>query len=67
MAIKLWAAELERPLTEKEAERLTTLLPPGRRERLLREDIPAEPNDMPVPWVVTEAGLYEDGVPARLQ
>ena len=36
MAIKLWAAELERPLTEKEAERLTTLLPPGRRERLLR-------------------------------
>ena len=37
------------------------------RERLLREDIPAEPHDMPVPWVVTEAGLYEDGVPARLQ
>lgn len=37
------------------------------RERLLREDVPVEPHDMPVPWVVTENGLYEDGVPARIQ
>ena len=36
MAIKLWAAELERPLTEEETECLTALLPPNRRERLLR-------------------------------
>ena len=41
MEIKLWAAELERPLTEEEAERLTALLPPGRRERLLRVKDPA--------------------------
>ena len=41
MAIKLWAAELERPLTEEEAERLTALLPPVRRERLLRVKDPA--------------------------
>ena len=36
------------------------------REKLIREEIPLEPLDMPVPWVLTEAGLYEDGIPARL-
>ena len=36
------------------------------RERLIREEIPVEPHDCPVPWVLTEQGLYEDGVPARL-
>ena len=37
------------------------------REKLLREEIPVEPHDYPVPWVVSENGLYEDGVPARLK
>ena len=41
MAIKLWAARLERPLTEAESERLTALLPESRRERLLRVKDPA--------------------------
>lgn len=36
------------------------------RERLIREEIPVEPRDHPVPWVLTERGLYEDGAPARL-
>lgn len=36
------------------------------RERLIREEIPVEPHDYPVPWVLTENGLYEDGTPARL-
>lgn len=36
------------------------------RERLIREEIPMEPRDIPVPWVLTERGLYEDGTPARL-
>lgn len=36
------------------------------RERLIREDIPVEPHDCPVPWVLTERGLWEDGTPARL-
>lgn len=36
------------------------------RERLTREDIPLEPHDYPVPWVLTERGLWEDGTPARL-
>lgn len=35
------------------------------RERLIREDIPQEPHDCPVPWVLTERGLWEDGFPAR--
>ena len=36
------------------------------REKLIREEIPLEPHDYPVPWVLTERGLYEDGTPARL-
>ena len=36
------------------------------RERLIREEIPLEPHDLPIPWVLTERGLYEDGTPARL-
>ncbi|MDD3347846.1 5-formyltetrahydrofolate cyclo-ligase [Oscillibacter sp.] len=36
------------------------------REHLIREEIPLEPHDYPVPWVLTERGLYEDGSPARL-
>ena len=36
------------------------------REKLLRQDIPLEPHDYPVPWVLTETCLYEDGMPERL-
>ena len=36
------------------------------REKLIREEIPLEPHDYPIPWVLTEKGLYEDGTPARL-
>lgn len=36
------------------------------REKLIREEIPVEPHDYPIPWVLTETGLYEDGTPARL-
>ena len=36
------------------------------REKLIREEIPVEPHDYPVPWVLTERGLYEDGTPAGL-
>lgn len=35
------------------------------REKLIREEIPVESHDMPVPWVITEKGLYEDGIPAQ--
>ena len=36
MSIELWAARLERPLTEAEEAAMLALLPPERRERLLR-------------------------------
>ena len=36
------------------------------RERLIRDEIPLEPHDYPIPWVLTERGLYEDGIPAQL-
>lgn len=36
MAIELWTARLERPLTERETETMLRLMPPERRERLLR-------------------------------
>ena len=36
------------------------------REKLIREEIPVTPLDYPIPWVLTEAGLFEDGTPARL-
>ena len=36
MAIDLWAARLERPLTEQETERILRILPPNRRERLMK-------------------------------
>jgi 5-formyltetrahydrofolate cyclo-ligase len=37
------------------------------RELLLRDEIPVEPHDLPIPWVLTERGLYEDGIPARIE
>lgn len=37
------------------------------RERLMREEIPVEPHDAIVHWVLTEKGLYEDGIPARIE
>ena len=36
MNIELWAARLERPLTERETEAMLPLLPPERQERLQR-------------------------------
>ena len=36
MSIELWAARLERPLTERETEAMLPLLPPERQGRLLR-------------------------------
>lgn len=36
MAVDLWAARLERALTEQETERILRILPPNRRERLMK-------------------------------
>lgn len=37
------------------------------RERLMRGEIPVEPHDAVIHWVLTEKGLYEDGTPARIE
>ena len=36
MAIDLWAARLERPLTPQEIQSMEAMMPPARRERLMR-------------------------------
>ena len=36
-------------------------------EKLLREELPVEPHDIPIHWVVSERGLYEDGIPAKIE
>lgn len=36
------------------------------RERQIQTDIPVGPTDIPVHWVVTEAGHYKDGIPVSL-
>lgn len=36
MPIELWAVSLERPLTQQETETMLRMLPPARRERVLR-------------------------------
>lgn len=36
------------------------------RERLLRSEIPMEPHDAIIHWVVTEKALYEDGIPEQM-
>ena len=59
MAIKLWAARLERPLTEAESERLTALLPPGRRERLLRAKDPARRREPLCAYLLLRLALRE--------
>lgn len=60
MAIKLWAAELERPLTAEETERLTALLPPGRRERLLRVKDPARRREPLCAYLLLRLALWEN-------
>ena len=37
------------------------------RERLVRQELPVEPHDLPVPLVLTERGLFEDGEPVRAE
>ena len=36
MPIELWTARMERPLSDPEREAILPLMPPARRERLLR-------------------------------
>lgn len=58
MAVNLWAVRLERPLEPGEMQRLLSLLPPERRERLLR--FPAEKRREPLcAWLLLRLALRE--------
>ena len=59
IAHKLWAAELDRPITTEEAEHLTALLPPGRRERLLRVKAPARRREPLCAYLLLRLALRE--------
>lgn len=59
MSIGLWAAQLERPLTEREMEYLLTLLPAGRRARLLRVKDPLRRREPLCAWVLLRLALRE--------
>lgn len=59
MPIGLWAARLERPLTGQETECLTDLLPPGRRERLLRVKDPARRREPLCAYLLLRLALRE--------
>ena len=59
MSIGLWAARLEQLFTEQEAERLTGLLPPGRRERLLRVKDPVRRQEPLCAWLLLRLALRE--------
>ena len=58
MAVNLWAARMERPLEPGEVQRLLPLLPPERRERLLR--LPSEKRREPLcAWLLLRLALRE--------
>lgn len=58
MAINLWAARLERALTAQEAEAMLAMMPPQRRERLLR--LPEEKRREPLcAYMILRLALWE--------
>ena len=58
MAVNLWAARMERPLEPGEVQRLLPLLPPERRERLLR--LPSEKRREPLcAWLLLRMAQRE--------
>lgn len=59
MSIGLWAARLERSLSVGEEERLLTLLPADRRERLLRVKDPARRREPLCAWLLLRLALRE--------
>lgn len=59
MAVELWAARLERPLTEKETETLLALLPQQRRERLLRLRQPEKMREPLCAYLILRHALWE--------
>lgn len=59
MAVTVWATRLCRPLTEDEAERLTAILPPARRERLGRQRVREKREEALCAYGLLRYGLRE--------
>ena len=59
MSIELWAARLERPLTEAEEAAMLALLPPERRERLLRLRQPEKRREPLCAYLMLRRALWE--------
>ena len=57
--MELWAAKLERPLTDREMESLLPLLPPERRERLLRLKQPEKRREPLCAYLLLHRALWE--------
>lgn len=57
--IELWAARLERPLTERETAAMLRLLPEGRRERLLRIRQPEKRREPLCAYLILCHALWE--------
>ena len=59
MSIELWAARLERPLTDRETAALTALLPPERRQRLSRLKQPEKRREPLCAYLLLRLALRE--------
>ncbi len=59
MSIELWAARLERPLTEREAAAMLEQLPPERRERVLRIQQPEKRREPLCAYLILRLALWE--------
>lgn len=59
MAIDLWAARLERPLTERETETMLAVLPTERRARILRIQQPEKRREPLCAYLILRHALWE--------
>lgn len=59
MPIELWAARLERPLTERETAVMLEMLPPERRERVLRLKQPEKRREPLCAYLILRLALRE--------
>lgn len=59
MPVELWAARLERPLTERETGLMLDMLPPERRERILRLKQPEKRREPLCAYLILRLALRE--------
>lgn len=59
MPVELWAARLERPLTERETAVMLEMLPSERRERVLRMKQPEKRREVLCAYMILRLALWE--------